>query len=337
MKKNIVHLVWHYPVVCQTPKEDFFKICRDAVGGDIVSVKGAGVFSVLKRIWGKEVHAQGRGFPFPEMASLFSKKSIYTPHSNTIGSSKFTRFVRRFIINRYDRIVCQTEYGRKTFIAQGIRKEKITVIPSAVDFGFFSKAKGGGTFRKKHGLGRKPFALCIGIRPVKNPLTIAKACEKAGVKAVMVGPYTNKQVDSTWKDPGFDWYLPPAELKGMKNVELVGQLSPEELLSALDAATVFVHSSDYESFGLVVYEAAAAGLPLCLPDFETFDCFRGCALFHKPKDAGQLAENIKKYISDPRLRKSNGRMAQQVAENVDYPHVRRMYSEFYKSWLPDHE
>ncbi len=339
MGNDIVHLVWHYPVVCQTQKEDFFSICADSAGGSILSVKGKSSLSVARSIWRKNVHAQGRGFPFPELACLFARKSIYSPHNDTLGARWYTRAVRRFIYNRYYIIVSQTEYGRQNLIRQGVRSEKIKVLPIPVDYGFFSKPSGGESFRKKHRLGKEPFALVVGVRPVKNPDIILEACRIAGIKAILVGPCKAEDANKIWKDKGVNWYLPDEKLLSHKNAVFVGQLSADELRDAMSAATMFINSSDYESFGLAAYEAAAAGLPLCLPKYEpasagnqsfgTFEGFRGCALFHKPKDADALANNIEKYLLDARLKKRNGRQAKGVAVGFDHTRVKRLYEKFY--------
>lgn len=332
MKRSMVHLVWHYPIVCQTPKEDFFKICKDAGGGEIVSAKEMGFFETIRKIWRREVHAQGRGFPFPEAACLFARKSIYSPHNDTLGSRWYTRAVRRFLFNRYDKIVSETDYGRQMLIRQGVRKEKVVALPIPVDYSFFSKPSGGASFRKKHKLGKEPFALVVGIRPVKNPHVILEACRIAGIKAVLVGPCRRDETKRVWKGRGFDWYLPDKCLLNHKNAVFVGQLSAKELLAAMDAATIFINSSTYESFGLAAYEAAAAGLPLCLPGLGAFDNFHGCALFHKPKDADGLAANIRRYLADVGLRKRSGSKAKSVARRLDYHIVRKMYEKFYEDF-----
>ncbi|MFH1978392.1 MAG: glycosyltransferase family 4 protein [Candidatus Aenigmatarchaeota archaeon] len=325
------HLSWAYPIVCQTRKEDFVSIGKDVAGGEMISVKEMSKLSIIKTIWRKDVHAHGRGFPFPELTSIFAKKSIYSPHNDTIGMQKITRLIRRYAFNRYDKIIAQTEYGKQNLIKAGIKKNKIVIIPAAVDYDFFSKPSGGERFRKKHGLGKEPFVLAVGIRPLKNPLVIADACEKAGIKAVFIGPYKKQDLKKTWKSDGFDWYLPSQELLGKKNVVLAGQLNGKEYLEALDAATIFVNSSDYESFGLAVYEAAATGLPLCLPNSKTFNIFSECALFHKKTDSEELAKNIKTYMSKPKLISKNTKESKTISKSFDYTVVKDKYKKLYKT------
>ncbi|MBU0472056.1 MAG: glycosyltransferase, partial [Nanoarchaeota archaeon] len=198
------HITWTYPIVAQTPKEDFILLGKDAGEGEIISVKGNSKIHVLKSIWRENIHVHGRGFPLPELACLFAKKSIYSPHNDTIGARYLTRIVRRLVFNRYDKIITQTEYGKGQLIEAGIKPEKITLIPSVVDYSYFSKPKGGNEFRKRYGLGKEPFVLVVGIRSVKNPLVIANACERSGVKVVMIGPYEKSDLEATWKAKGFE-------------------------------------------------------------------------------------------------------------------------------------
>jgi glycosyltransferase involved in cell wall biosynthesis len=331
---DLKHVSWAYPIVAQTEKEDFIKICKDAGGGEILSVKKLGHWGTLKRIWRKDVHSNGRGFPFPEMCTFFARRSIYTPYSDTLGMKWWTRATRRFIFNRYDKIVCMTRYGQRNIIKEGINPKKTVYLPLPVDCDYFSKASGGDRFRKKHGLGKnEPFVLMVGIRPVKNSDIVVEACEKAGVRAVLVGPYKRAELEATWKGGGFEWYLPPERVLKSKSAVFAGQIKGKELLEALDAATIFVNSSDHECFGLAVYEAASAGVPLCLPDYGSFEVFKGHALFHNSRDSEQLSKNILKYLGSKELRKKNGKKAAETAKKYNYPTVRKMYDRFYKEFF----
>lgn len=311
-------------------KEDYLKLGADITNGEIVSVMDNNFFSIVKKIFGQDVHAHGRGFPFPEISCLFARKSVYTPHFNNIGSTWYGKFLRRIILNRYTKIIAQTEYGKRNYIHDGIDPKKIVVVPIPIDYDFFSRPKGGKEFRKKHGLTKdEKFALCVGIRKMKNPLVMIDACKKVGIKIVMVGFKDRKEIRH-----GFEFLLPPKELleKESDDVILTGFISKEELLAALDTATVYLNSSENgeECFSLVVYEAAAAGVPLCLPDFGVFEIFKNCALFHNNHDSNQLSRNIQKYLDDKELVKKFTKKAKKIAKEFDYPIVRKQFEEFYK-------
>lgn len=311
------------------PKEDYFELCRDVCGGEMVSTRGMGAREVIGRIKGQNVHAHGRGLPFPELAAFFARKSVYTPHNNHLGSSGYTRLARSFVFNRYDWIAAQTEYGRRNYIRQGVKPGKIVVLPIPINYGLFSRPSGGRAFRRKYGLGDEPFVMFINARPSKNPEVIIEACRKAGAKVVVVGHKYKKEVK-----PGYEWLLPEKRVLDMEGEDVVftGKISTKDLLGALDAASVFVNSSDDggECFALAVYEAAAAGVPMCLPDFGVFETFRGAALFHGNHDSDALAKNIMRYLGDPKLRNRNSSAARRIAKRFDYAPVRKMYEKFYR-------
>ena len=86
----------------------------------------------------------------------------------------------------------------------------------------------------------------------------------------------------------------------------------------------------FRSFGIAVYEAASAGVPLCLPDYGTFDIFKGSALFSGNHNPEKLAENIKKYLAEPELRKSNSEKAKIISSAFDYETVKKQYADLYK-------
>lgn len=311
------------------PKEDYFELCRDVCRGEFVSVYDSGKLEIMKKIFNKNVHAHGRGFPFPELSAFFAKKSVYTPHNNHLGATTLTRFLRRFIFNRYTWIAAQTDYGKSNYIKQGVNPKKIVVLPIPINYTYFSNPKGGEKFRKSFGLGKEPFVLCINARKTKNPEVIIDACKRVGVKVVFVGHKTIEEVQ-----PGFEFLLPDPKVLAMESDDVIftGKLSKEDVLAALDAATIYVNSADDggECFALVVYEAAAAGVPLCLPDFGVFEVFKNAALFHNNHNSAQLATNIQKYLDDPSLREQNAKRAKEIAKKFDYPIVRKMYEDFYK-------
>jgi len=325
-------LVPFYPHYASTEKGDYFKLAKDISDGEVITTDKNNFFQIIKKIWRQDIHAQGREFPFPTLACFFARKSVYTFHNNFIGQKWYAILLRRFIFNHYDKIIVQTEFARQNYIKQGVKPEKIAVIPLPVDYKFFSQnKKGGDEFRKKYGLlPEEPFAFSIGTSYHKNPDVIIKACKIAGIKLVIAGYKKNLEAKSVYK--GFK--IAPEILKQIntENVIFTGHLSGEELLKAFDAATIYINSSDEdgEAMGTAVFEAASAGVPLCVPDYGTFDAFKGCALFHKNHNAEQLADNIRKYLSDPQLRKENSEKAKIIASRYDYEIVRKQYEKLYK-------
>lgn len=311
-------------------KEDYLKFTADITDGEIVPTSGIGKTQIVRKILGRKLHVHGRGLPFPETSCLFSSKKIYTPHFNVVGITKKSSMLRSRLWNRYDKVIALTKYAKGNFVKEGISDKKIEILPLPIDYKKYHKASGGAAFRKRFGIGKKePFALVIGLRKGKNADVIARACNKSGIRCVMVG--FMKKTDSV---AGYEFLLPPKPLLNMKsdNIIFTGKLDNREILSAMDAATMYINSSDhtFECFSLSTYQCAAAGIPMCLPDFGVFDTFKGNALFHRNKNYAQLAHNIQKYLDDPKLMKRNARGSAKVAKAFDYAKVRKKYEEFYQ-------
>lgn len=317
-----------YPIGLR-PKDDYFKICADVAGGEIFSIFGKSNSEIAKSLWGEKVHAHGRGLPFPESSCLFANRKMYTAHFNVVGISKKSSILRARLWNRYEKVIALTNYAKKNFLREGISPNKVEVLPLPIDFDYYSKARGGEKFRKKLGLEkREPFVLVVGLRKGKNIDMIAKACDLAGVKCVMVGPKSKSEVK-----PGFEWLLPEDDqFLDRENIIFTGKISDSDLLGAINAATIYANSSDhtFECFSLVTYQCACAGVPLCLPDFGVFDAFKGAALFHNNRDHHQLAENIKEYVGNRKLMARNSKKVKDVARNFDYEKVKKLYEEFYE-------
>jgi len=324
-------LVPFYPHYASTEKADYFKIATDIANGEIVTTDKNSFFQIIRKIWRQDVHGHGRGFPFPQIACFFANKSIYTFHNNFIGQKWHATILRRFIFNHYDKIVVQSEFAMKNYISQGIKSDKLTLIPLPIDYKYYSENKGDGKeFRKRFGIGPdEPFAFSIGTSYHKNPEIIVEACKLAKIKLVIAGYKDKMQAKLVYG--GFKMGKEIAE--DTNNVIFTGHLRGPDFLSAFDATTVYVNSSDEdgEAMGSAVFEAASAGVPLCVPDYGTFDTFKESALFHKNHVAEELAANIKKYMSNPDLRKTNGEKARMVASNYDYTIIRKQYEDLYKS------
>ena len=89
-------------------------------------------------------------------------------------------------------------------------------------------------------------------------------------------------------------------------VRLLGELRGEELATLFRASDAFLFSSQWETFGLALVEAAASGLPLVASDLpvlrEVLDFRDDAALFVQPGDVEGFSAAIRKIADDPELR-----------------------------------
>jgi glycosyltransferase involved in cell wall biosynthesis len=116
-----------------------------------------------------------------------------------------------------------------------------------------------------------------------------------------------------------------------ERVHLLGRRS--DVPEILNAADVFVLSSDYEGNPLSVMEAMAAGKPMIctavggVPELVE----DGCGLLVPPLDAEALSEAMNLLLENPSARKSMGeKSARRAVERFDLRVMTEAYEDLYK-------
>jgi glycosyltransferase involved in cell wall biosynthesis len=116
--------------------------------------------------------------------------------------------------------------------------------------------------------------------------------------------------------------------------ECLGAISHDELLEAMEAASIFVSPALYEPFGLSVLEAARAGCALLLSDIPTFrELWEGAAIFFDPRDRGDLRQSLRSLCSDKLLRVRLQRAAADRAMRYPLRNTASRYRALYESLL----
>jgi glycosyltransferase involved in cell wall biosynthesis len=125
-----------------------------------------------------------------------------------------------------------------------------------------------------------------------------------------------------------------AELKISDSLILTGH-QPQEIVRKLySVSNVFVHPAENEYQGLVSYEAAAMGLPLCLSSIGSHTTvFKEHALYHHYEDFRTLAKNIITSLQHPERREEHIKFLKSHMKNWDYPVMFKRMSEFYDEVL----
>lgn len=96
--------------------------------------------------------------------------------------------------------------------------------------------------------------------------------------------------------------LPALGLEIGKDIALLQTVTQTELIEWLAVADGFVFPSVNEGWGLVVLEAASAGLPIVASDIDVFKEFLAHdvnAILTKVSDAGSLAQGMVRLINEP--------------------------------------
>lgn len=249
------------------------------------------------------VHAHLRPY-LPSFLSAFANKpKILSPHTYFLGSNPLISRLSVFVMNKFDRIIAFTPYEAEIYARAGIKRSRIAIIPHPVDYDFFSSpVKDRGKVRRRFGL-KDEFvvATVANIRKFKRIDILLKAFKlfNEGRKATLI--VVGK--DRLWQEN-----VPSVKdmIKDLAvgNVIEAGQLEPEGVREVFSVADVFVNTSDNEAQGLAVYEAAAAGVPLCLSSVGSFTTVFGeLALYHKFDDPAGLSENLARYHHEAGLRR----------------------------------
>ncbi|MEM4272671.1 MAG: glycosyltransferase, partial [Candidatus Bilamarchaeaceae archaeon] len=159
----------------------------------------------------------------------------------------------------FRKVIVPSKFTEGILNAHGI--QNTVVIPSGIDYGFYSSGNGN-RVRKKHGLGRKKVILHVG-RVVKE-----KNLELIINEAQSI---INKRPDALFmivgKGPAEEEYRNLVKIKGLsENFIFTGFVPREELPDYYAAADVFAFPSYFDTQGLVALEAMAAGLPVVAPE-----------------------------------------------------------------------
>ncbi len=149
-----------------------------------------------------------------------------------------------------------------------------------------------------------------------------------GVRLLVVGAF-----DRDDKAP----YVKFARQHGLHEVRFIGYVSPEEIPRYYRTAHVFcAPSTGFESFGIVLLEAMAAGAPIVasnIPGYRHVLTNGREGLMVPPGDPDALAEAIIWLLDHPEERARMGAAGRQTAQNYDWCKVARQVFDYYEELL----
>ena len=171
------------------------------------------------------------------------------------------------------------------------------------------------------------FVCVAGLRPQKNPALLLEAFHR--------GPASDPRAHLLFVGRGalkseLERQIGASGLQ--ERVHLLGLRS--DIAEILNAADVFVLSSDYEGNPLVVLEAMAAGKPMIstavggVPELVE----GGCGLLVPSGDAQALSKAMRYMLESPKARKSMGEAsARRAVERFDLRVMTEAYENLYKT------
>ncbi len=218
-----------------------------------------------------------------------------------------------WLYGQVDTVFVNSEQYRKCWIDRGFAPEKLKILPRGLDTDLFNPARRDLSFwQDSKAKGKEVRLLYVGrISREKDLDVLAAAYRKVRdsglpVKLFIVGhgPYSEALAAS----------LPDAIF--------AGYLKGEKLATAYASADIFVFPSTTDTFGNVIIEAQASGLPVIVSDLggpkELVE--NGVTgLITKARDVDDLERAISLLVSDEEMRKQMGQRARQSVLDRSWP------------------
>ncbi len=249
---------------------------------------------------------------FPEYVRILTEDSLM---------ESLTWNYMHWFYAQMDTIFVNSDHYRQCWIDRGILPEKLRILPRGLDTALFHPSKKQPDFWKSRGLREGEVgALYVGRVSREKNLDLAAAAFRrlhtAGtpVRPLIVGdgPYVSMMKE----------LLP----EGI----YTGSLHKEELASAYASADFFVFPSTTDTFGNVVIEAQASGLPVIVSDVGgpkdlVEDGVDG--LITKGQDLDALTNAVKLLAGDAELRRRMGEASRVRVAERDWSRAARLFWE----------
>lgn len=224
-----------------------------------------------------------------------------------------------WLYGQVDTVFVNSEQYRKCWIDRGFAPEKLKILPRGLDTDLFNPTRRDLTFWPGAGVnGKEVRLLYVGRISREKDLDVLAAAYKkireagAPVKLYLVGhgPYAEALAGA----------LPEAVF--------LGYLTGEPLAKAYASADVFVFPSTTDTFGNVVLEAQASGLPVIVSDLggpKELVEDGATGFVTKAHDAEDFARAIERISGDAKLRARMGREARQRVIDRSWPGAFRKF------------
>ena len=227
---------------------------------------------------------------------------------------RYVKFVEKIMLKRVHVIVANSQHTKNELVEKmGIPSTAVRVVYPGFDL---PKADSGGIPPTRTTNSIKLLSVA-NVNPCKGLDTLVAALHRLNDPAI-----TLDVVGDASQDRAYSKQLKAciARWRLDDRVLFHGVQTPQNLSRFYAEVDIFVLPSLYESFGIVVAEAMAFGLPIIasrvggIPELVT-DGENG--LLVPPQNSEALAEAISKLASDPELRERFGRASREKSQNLN--------------------
>lgn len=269
---------------------------------DITHIHTVGVYSLVYMLFGsgKKV-VSAHVVPNSFVGSLVGAK-YWLPLS---------KIYLKWFYNRADLVLAVSDETKRQLQAIGVNKP-IEIVYNTIDTNRYHTTKEGKRTAKQNlGLGDSWVVVCVGqVQPRKRVddfIAVAKAMPDCTFIWVGGMPFSNLAAEHVKMQEIMD--NPPS------NVRFTGVIPFEQVAQYYQASDLFFLPSEQETFGLVVVEAAAAGLPILLRDIPDYnETFKGDALLVQPD---KYVETINKLKADQAFYDQIAQHSYKIAQRYD--------------------
>jgi glycosyltransferase involved in cell wall biosynthesis len=282
------------------------------------------------------IHCHGYGEGRSELAILFAllrrRKVIFTPHFTIYPYRRpirelYDKTLGRFFFNLSDRVIIFTKYTYQHLLALGVRQERLCIVPHVARPEIFpskTNEKEAGRLLCEAGVTGNPLILGVGRLNKHKGWEYTVRCMPSIVarfpeaKLLILGPLIPGE-------PTFPQHL--IELAKDLGVEDHIQIlldnppqshnSAELIEDAYRSATILTHPSLVESFGMVLVEAMAAGIPVVAHNGTGIPCIVDDGVTGyvvNVRDMQKYTDALLTVLSDPALRQRMGVAGRRQAE-----------------------
>jgi glycosyltransferase involved in cell wall biosynthesis len=215
----------------------------------------------------------------------------------------------RFIHNRADVNLVPSEFTRRQLLAKGFKR--LSVWPGGVDLKRFSPAKRNEKWRKRLAEGESDKMLIVFVsrlsREKRVSLLLPIIKEFADVRLAIVGDGPDrKRLEKLFAGT-------PTHFAGYQR--------GEDLAAAYAAGDIFVFTGAEETFGNVVVEAMASGLPVVAPNSGgVVDLVENgkTGYLYPSENPKKLMRAVEKLVADPKLAQQMGLAGRAKAEDYSW-------------------
>ena len=268
---------------------------------------------------------------------------MFLHHSNAVNIGTFHAFSDGQQLYRWSRFALKTWHRRlhghiavseaaRSFVAPHFPNRAYRVIPNGIDFGRFADAS-----PLPELLDGKINVLFVGRKDERKGLrylleAFARLLERRrDLRLVVVGPGEPDQACASW--------INAIAGVGDDMVRLVGAVSGDDLPRYYASADVFCSpATGGESFGIVLLEAMAAGVPVVASDIDGYrdvvahECN---GLLASPREPSSIAAAIAAVIDNPELVLRLSAAGKRVAQNHRWQRVASEVEDYYQHCMEE--